>query len=149
MKTVNADQFNKEIMGWANGHVTTVLRDVQRKFSLDGLTGVVNKTPVRTGCARGGWQVGINQQPQPLQTITRMVPGSMGAVFEQVARLDPQGASTIAAGQAVIEQLPAFSMCYIVNNVHYILTLEDGGSQQAPNGMLSVTVEELKQSFAA
>ena len=33
---------------------------------------------------------------------------------------------------------------YITNSTHYILKLENGGSKQAPKGMVALTVNELK-----
>ncbi len=127
---MQVEQFNAAVKDWAQKYVPGVLRDAQRTLCHNGLKGLVMKTPVRTGRARGGWQVGINQR-------------SAG----QVERLDKDGTTTIEAGQAEIEKVQAFEVCYITNNVHYILKLEDGGSQQAANGMLSVTVEELVASF--
>jgi len=38
-------------------------------------------------------------------------------------------------------------MVWITNNVDYIEKLEHGGSQQAPQGMVSVTVAELRTMF--
>jgi hypothetical protein len=128
---MNVDQFNAAVKDWAQKYVPSVLRDAQRKLCLDGLNGLVMKTPVDTGRARGGWQAGINQRPAG-----------------QVERLDKDGTATIEAGKAVVENVKAFDACYITDNVHYILKLEDGHSGQAPNGMLSVTVEELVANFA-
>ena len=33
---------------------------------------------------------------------------------------------------------------YITNSIHYIMKLENGGSKQAPKGMVALTINELK-----
>jgi len=128
---MDAAQFNQVIRAFGEQVVPRLVQTAQRKICLDGLSKLVKRTPVDTGRARGNWQVGINQQPR----------GDTG-------RLDPAGDSTIAGGNAAIQQLPPFCICHITNNVDYILDLENGHSAQAPNGMLAVTFEELASSLS-
>ena len=64
-----------------------------------------------------------------------------------LATVDPSGQETIAKGVAVLEQLPAYSIFWISNNLEYIEYLEAGSSQQAPAGMVSLTVAELSEMF--
>ena len=97
-----------------------------KKVSLDALGRVVEKTPVDTGRARANWQVGIDNAPEgevPIGT-------------------DPRG-----NGLAALTALRPNRVVYISNNVEYIVPLEEGSSNQAPNGMVAVTLEELSQQF--
>jgi hypothetical protein len=89
---------------------------------------VVLKTPVDTGRARGNWQPTIGEPA--------------GGTNEDA--LDKSGGATIAEGAGVAKQLKFGDTAYTVNNLPYINRLENGWSQQAPQGMVAVTVEELK-----
>ena len=140
----DAAAFNQALKDFVVQDVPQLVSQVQRKICLDALTKLVMKTPVRTGRARGNWQVGINQQPKGEAVgAVQAVSGSMGAAFQIAGRFDPDGRATIAEGEGTIKMMPPFVVCYITNNVSYILKLEDGGSKQAPQGMLAVTFDEL------
>jgi hypothetical protein len=75
---------------------------------------VVERTPIDTGAARLGWQPSIN--------------GSMMG-----------DANTITLTAAQMKAGDTFAM---TNNVAYIRRLEYGWSQQAPHGMVRVTLAE-------
>lgn len=83
---------------------------------------VVTRTPVDTGRARGNWQSSINR---PLETIDPSTEGY---------------ATTVAQAQLG-------DSIFFINNLPYIKKLEDGSSDQAPAGMVKVTVAEF-QSIA-
>lgn len=89
---------------------------------------VVLKTPVDTGRARGNWQPTSGDPAE-------------GALENT---LDPSGAATISQGAAVAKKLKYGDTAFTVNNLPYINALENGHSQQAPQGMVALTVEELK-----
>lgn len=125
----NLAQFNREVTQFAKsipGKVTVM----QKKIVLEALRRLVKKTPVDTGRARGNWQV----------TIGSPVDG-------QLDKKDPEGDSTIAIGLAALAGLPPFQVVWISNNVDYIEFLEEGSSGQAPEGMLAITIEELRNMF--
>jgi len=123
-------QFNREIDAFAR-KIPDRATVLQKKVALEALRRLVSKTPVKTGRARGNWQVTIGD------------PAS-----GQVERLDINGAETIKEGVAAIADLPAYQLVWISNNVDYIERLEHGHSKQAPEGMLAVTVEELRAMFS-
>jgi len=112
------------------------LRGFLRKVGGQALAGVVNKTPVDTGRARGGWQVGINGAPEG--DTGRLAEGKKG---------DAGGNPVIADGIGEMNKVPAFGAIHIANNVEYIGRLENGSSDQTPAGMLSVTLEEIANQF--
>ncbi len=99
---------------------------VTRKLALGALSGVVMRTPVDTGRARGAWMTSIGS-PKGRETGV----------------LDKGGTAAISAGVATIAQQKDFEQVVIENNVPYIGRLEDGSSRQAPNGMAALTLSEL------
>jgi hypothetical protein len=108
-------------------------RRIIRKIALTALTRVVNRTPVDTGRARGNWFVQIGE-----------------AGVEVTTEVDPDGSVTISRGAAVIatyQTRAGFENIAIYNNLPYIEGLENGASQQAPAGMVAVTVAELEASL--
>lgn len=138
MSDVNS--FNAEIRKFATSHAPEALATMQRKICLEGLKRLVEKTPVDTGRARANWQVGIGSAPE----------GVPYPADEPYTATSPDGAESMAVqeGSAQIGAIKKPVACYITNNVEYIEELEHGHSQQAPNGMLAVTITELEGMFA-
>ena len=99
----------------------------QKRIALEALGRVVQKTPVDTGRARGGWQAGERDSEA------------------ETGRLDTLGGATEAAGLSAINAVSEpFGVIVIFNNVRYIVFLEEGSSQQAPQGMVATTIRELE-----
>jgi hypothetical protein len=128
--TDNYPQFRLDIEDFIRRQVPEIAAAVQAKVVLQGLVGVVRKSPVDTGRFRGNWQV---TQGEP-------------AVGE-TGREDPTGESTIAAGSASAASLTPYSVAWITNNVPYAQRLEEGWSQQAPQGVVALTLAELRAQF--
>ncbi len=129
MANENLDQFNREL----HEFIQNIPKDAvvfQKRIVLEALRRIVLRTPVDTGRARGNWQTAIGQ---PLAS--------------QLDTLDKAGQETIDKGLQAIAELPPYSVVWISNNVDYIEFLEAGSSKQAPAGMVSITVEELRQMF--
>lgn len=102
-----------------------------RKIAFEVLKGVVEKTPVDTGRARGNWQASIN------------------APKEQVLKsTDKEGSSTIAKGFTRLGQFTIGQIAYVANNVDYMIFLENGSSKQAPGpgAILRATIFEVEQA---
>lgn len=105
----------------------------QKRIALEALRRLVNRTPVDTGRARGGWQV--------RQTI---------ASENDNGNIDTGGGSTITAGLSIINRVRIpFGVIVIFNNVEYIVFLEEGSSSQAPQGMVALTILDLNRIAAA
>lgn len=86
-----------------------------RGLALHALTGVVLRTPVDTGRARGNWQAHVG-----------------APVGRETGRLDKGGSAAIADGAAAIAAQRGFQQIVIENNVPYIGRLNEGYSPQAP-----------------
>lgn len=123
--STSAKLFNQELERFAQTLGPTQVVPFQKKVALDLLARIVRKTPVDTGRARGNWQTTIN-------------------VFSNEERF-----SASPGNDAVIAltSMPAFAIVYITNNVPYIKFLEQGSSSQAANGMVAVSLEEMRAIF--
>lgn len=103
---------------------------LQRAVSLQVLVGVVMKTPVDTGRARGGWQLDVG-----------------GFTDRPFLPMDKSGGDTIRRESANLGRLRFGGVVTIANPVVYAIYLEGGSSQQAPQGMLSLTLREVARQF--
>lgn len=103
---------------------------VTRWVALEALRRAVLKSPVDTGRFRGNWQTAVSVRPDGTLDV-----------------LDPSGSATLAEGSRNISQLQPYEVVYLSNNVEYAAALEDGHSQQAPQGVVAVTVAELQAFF--
>jgi hypothetical protein len=106
--------------------------EIVLKFVLEVRSRIIVRTPVDSGRARNNWQYGLDAPPG----------GQIGGPDSSFDRSGVQAEARIAT------QIPAKAaghVHYLVNNVHYIQSLEDGSSQQAPNGMVKLTLQEAPQ----
>ena len=110
-------------------------RQLQRLISLNILTGAVSNTPVDTGRLKGGWFTTVGKPSQSRNLRPR--------------RLDKDGASTIGDGQRVILSVPIYDVLFIVNNVEYVLFIENGTDKIAPVGMLGNSIRRVLGSLQA
>tara|TARA_R110000796_G_scaffold19198_4_gene57529 strand:+ start:1120 stop:1530 length:411 start_codon:yes stop_codon:yes gene_type:complete len=101
------------------------LTQVGRKVALEMFKRVIYKTPVDTGRARANWQVTIGSQASGTVEID-----------------DKSGGATMSKATAASAGFKAGDTIYLTNNLPYIRKLEEGSSQQAPAGMVALTVQE-------
>jgi hypothetical protein len=128
--TSNIAQFNASIGRFAEKDVPRAVQDATMKLGLQALRGVVLKTPVDTGRARGNWFTTLTQPSARVSDNT-----------------DPSGREAIQRGTGTITSVQPFGKIWITNNLPYIQPLEDGHSGQAPNGMVATTVAEIQSQF--
>lgn len=105
---------------------------IVKKAVIEAYSRVVLRTPVKTGRARASWQFDIWREP------SGVVPeGEYGSDVMQKA-----------VNKAVVAILNApAAVWYIANHLDYIERLESGYSQQAPRGMVALTLAELTNHF--
>jgi hypothetical protein len=118
----------------------------KRHVALDLLTRVVEKTPVDTGRARANWQVSVSS-PSAQEIQYR----STEPIAAQMNESSIAGA-TIEKGSKVIDTVEIGEDIWLHNNLPYIEVLENGrvgnkGSEQAPNGMVALSVAEVEEGF--
>lgn len=135
----NVREFNQAVTRFEKTLVPEQVALLHKKIALEALRRVVLKTPVDTGRARGNWQT----------TIDSPAEGEVRGRWKKTGRRSKQvGQSTeVMKGAQIIATARPFSTIFLTNNVPYIVRLENGWSKQAPKGMVSTTVEELRAMF--
>ena len=84
---------------------------------------IIQRTPFDTGNAKGAWVAGVNSVPTAGETPN-----------------DEGGAATLARIAAVINTAKVGDVHTCVNGANYAAALEYGRSEQAPAGMVRVTL---------
>lgn len=114
------------------------LTTVVKKIGFDLFRRIILKTPVDTGRARASWTIAINQPDRSVAD-----PG-VHAEYQT-------GASSAAEAKAtsVMASLQAgkYEPVWISNNLPYIEALEHGHSQQAPQGMVALSIAETEREL--
>jgi len=118
--------FEAALRRLAEREISAAVAEASRELALAVLEGVVARTPVRSGRARANWQAGPGRPPEGVPDET-----------------DKDGRSTVARCRAAIARARPFETIWIVNNLPYIETLEQGSSRQAPRGMAASTLAAL------
>ena len=103
-----------------------------RQIALQIFARIVLKSPVDSGRFRGNWQVAIGSAPDGTLELD-----------------DKTGTATITKGTATSLGMNAGDTIYFANNLPYAQRLEGGYSQQAPAGMVALTVQEFQSIVAA
>lgn len=117
--------------------VNLTIEQAIRYTALRVHNGVIEKTPVDTGRARGSWGLSL---------------GSPGTYELPEGNYGPDGGAQRArAEQQNLDQLTGENPqdVWIFNNLPYIEALENGHSQQAPLGMVAVTLAEVEAEIGA
>lgn len=126
MATITGDQGISQMLGQLAKQLELDATTVYRKTVIDVFAKVVQKTPVKTGRARASWRIGV------------------GSPDLSVA---PEG----GGGSPIAPPPNAISLkaTWITNNLPYIAALEEGWSGQAPNGMLRISLLEVRADLAS
>jgi len=103
-----------------------------RQIALHIFSRIILKSPVDTGRFRGNWQLAIGSAPDGTLELD-----------------DKTGTATITKGTATSLGMNAGDIIYFANNLPYAQRLEGGYSQQAPAGMVALTVQEFQSIVAA
>ena len=103
---------------------------VFRGTSLAMFSSIVKRTPVDTGRLKGNWQAEINTIPQG----------------------DKESSNPVSDANQNIGGARLKDDIYLVNNLPYAETIENGrvgnkGSNQAPQGMVKITVAEFQREI--
>lgn len=124
-------------------HIDLNIATATQMIALKVHDGCVLKTPVDTGRARAGWALSIGEPSDyvpPAPNVPDGTPPGNGSPT------DPQFASVPAADVSAID---GSQLVFIVNNVEYIQFLEEGHSQQAPSGMVRLTLQAVEAEVEA
>lgn len=125
--------------GWSNkptafiNVIETSLKERRNDAAKDALQMVVRSAPVDTGAFRGNNRVSVDSEDH---------------TFDLDAT-DKSGQETISAGIAVIDKADKpYQAVTIQNNLPYAEVLENGHSQQAPQGVYGPAFEAVRSKYA-
>jgi len=104
---------------------------VKKKLAFEAFSRVIQKTPVLTGRARGSWNIGVGKIDLSIATVESSG-ARKGGHYKGAEKLNNYSDND------------PFSIVYITNALEYIEALESGHSDQAPNGMVELTMNELE-----
>jgi hypothetical protein len=126
-------EFNAVLDDFMAKELGPKLDDVIRKFAFVIAENIVvggevcSGTPVDTNFARASWVVGLGTEPGPR---FKGAQGTKGKQHYATPDLAPQ-----------LLEMKAGEVLYLLNYAGYIQFLEWGWSQQAPYGMVAITLE--------
>lgn len=101
---------------------------VVRKTALELQSGMIERSPVDTGRFKSNWACGVGA----VNTDTSAAPGT-----------DAEGRT-----RTVLEGWKPGQTIWLTNSLVYARRLENGWSQQAPSGMVRLTVQSYSQALA-
>lgn len=143
----NYRAFNEQLFKFAQREVPEQFGKFMRTVALAVLRGVVLKTPVDTGRARGNWQILVGRTNETevsgTTTSTTLKSGDVKTTFK------PQKTPLQNASEELRTPIRFLGeVIYVFNNVPYINRLENGHSKkQAPRGMVKLTLNEIAASL--
>lgn len=124
----NLKQFNAALKKASKKFIGENIVKFHKAVVLEAFTRIVKRTPVDTGRARGNWQLGINTSSNTILDVK--------IKDEETA---------LRIGLQALTSITPFSIVHITNNLEYIYYLEYvRTSEQHPEGMVEVTIAELK-----
>lgn len=121
----NGDNFVASLLAFTHKS-NEALNDRVRKIVFGVYYNVVLGSPVDTGRFVGNWQIGLGVIPS-------------GVLEVKQADRNYQA----AYGHSILDKAKAGGVIYIANNLPYALPLEYGHSQQAPHGMVRMTLANI------
>ena len=127
-----AMRFEISLREWTENVLPEYVNEAKKVVALDALRGIVMKNPVDTSRSQSNWNVTINKP-------------TTKADYD---RYENSPGGVIARGEADMSRAQPGDDIWISNNIHYIVKLEHGHSQQAPHGMVGLTLEELQLHYA-
>lgn len=109
---------------------------VVEKLAVDLHTKISRRNPVDTGLSRSRWTIREGEPDNTPYTRPEAKKGQPKPPLPPPPPRDPPGGFT---GTEIV---------YITNNVNYVEYLEQGSSQQAPSGMIKISVIETEAEVA-
>lgn len=106
---------------------------LKRKLAFDIFSGIVAKTPFDEGRARSGWNINYGEPDTsipPEEDEKKTKSQATVTAISKLSRFKDDG--------------NPYSAIYITNSLPYIEPLENGSSDQAPEGMVALTLEEVQ-----
>lgn len=127
IKQLRAPAFEREMRRWANHNVPLIGKKIHAAVAKAIYEGIVQKTPILTGRARGNWSPTVGA---PSDFVGENTFSSATVTGQPSTGAEKTRAKAFAR---TLEGLPLGSaIAYVTNNLDYISKLEDGHSPKAP-----------------
>ena len=107
---------------------------VVRKAALDLERGMIMRTPVDTGRAKGAWNCGVG-----------VIDNSEAGRRDTTPKGDLDEAGAISAADRVLQGWKPGQTIWLTLSLPYARRLENGWSKQSPNGMVRLSVQEYSE----
>jgi hypothetical protein len=128
--SASVERFNHSVAKFTKGLTGDRFFVFYKRLSFQVLRDVVFLTPVDTGRAKGNWQLTIGS------------PSDATFSVDEANARDP-----VAEGFATLNSLQGLDVVWISNNMPYIGYLERGSSKNAPQGMVTLTLNHISEGF--
>ena len=115
--------FSDDIKRWKQKTIITADK-IFRGTCFEIFSKIIKRTPVKTGRLRGNWQAELNRIP--------------------TGDVDTKGNAALSGAAQTTGKAKITDSVYLVNNLPYAGVIENGRSNQAPAGMVKVTIAEFK-----
>ena len=109
---------------------------VVKKVMIEAFKGCVSKSPVDTGRFRGNWTVGFGNANR-----------STSEKLDTTKRGDKSGPTCDKLEYLIDGAKLDGKSIYLTNSLPYSLRLENGYSQQSPQGMVKITLMEISAKY--
>jgi hypothetical protein len=137
--TANFSEVDK-ILGAFEKKVERITKIVQAKITLDVFSAVIKRSPVDTGRFRFNWMLTIGEMSLEYdESAGGKLAG--GRKRRKVSATTTKAAA--AANAASLLDMKIGQSAFITNNTPYGIVLEHGSSDQAPQGVVLVSVQSV------
>jgi len=133
--------FNQHIKDF-NRKINVSTEKVIKKFAFDVLARIIRHTPVDMGQARGGWFLAMEKLGEGSTKSVEINVSKGGKRFsqEEFEKGKAKGGFTDHTKGVFKDK-----WVEIVNGVEHVIFLEYGSSQQAPYGMVRLSMREIRK----
>lgn len=133
------DVETRKFQAWTREYAQQVAGDEMpkalRKIAVEFLRTVIPKTPVDTGRARGGWLPYLEKEGVRAPSGRPQGSGAPDPAEERRGMQDGDFEESFGRLSSFVS---------IINGVSYLIALEYGSSDQAPAGMLRISMREMR-----
>lgn len=116
----------KQVFATKKKGLRRALNTALQQTALDAVSRMIDRTPVDTGAARAHW----------------FAQGSLDGPFDK-SKTDKGGSATKARAKSSLKSVRIGDRVYLVNTAPYFIFLERGSSDQAPQGIIAITLAEM------
>ena len=108
--------------------IEAITAEETSKLALELIDGLITKTPIDTGRAKGNWYLGVGK------------PINLAEGGRRQAEARTEAKEAIIAFESIVNNTGNIPVLFINNNLPYINKLNEGSSQQAPSKFIETEI---------